>query len=208
VNQQKFLNFTILGGMFFLVVACTTAPSVPVPAGAPVLIQTKAQIRNDDQTNNINIEIALLPQKAVRLEITAALGISVASVLMTPQQITYALHSSKQYVVGPFHAKTLYPVFKKNIDPELLWKVIHDQSPASNNFKCELNAAAKPIKCIGLEGEVIKWTYEEAPRKRIDIISNRFEMNWIFKEESALKVNQAETFVLKKPADYKEIIIK
>lgn len=209
VNKEKLslrLVYCVLSLISFL--GCVSEPVRPSGADQPVVIETKAQIKNDNETNTVKIEIALLPKKAIRMEITATLGFSVATVLMTPNQITYALHSPKQFVTGPFHEKTLYSVFKKNIDPRVLWRIINEQPFSNLNLTCTLNAESKPVQCNSNEGTTIKWTYEEYPRKRIDIISNRFEMNWIFKDLSLLNESQTETFVLKKPEDYQEIIIK
>lgn len=209
VNKEKLgrvIVFCVLSLISFS--GCVSETVKPTSADQPVIFDTKAQIKNDSESNTVKIEIALLPKKAIRMEITATLGVSVATVLMTPNQITYALHSPKQFVIGPFHEKTLYPVFKKNIDPRILWRIINEQPFTNLNVNCSLNAESKPVVCNSTDGTTIKWTYEEYPRKRIDIISNRFEMNWIFKDLSLLNESQTETFVLKKPEDYQEIIIK
>jgi len=177
-------------------------------SGAAYLLESKAQIRSSNETNSVNIEIALLPQKAARFEITATLGVGVATVLMTPQEITYVLHSTKEFYRGPFHEKTLYPIFKKNIDPQILWRIIHNQSPASAKIKCELDADKRPLSCRDSEGYTVKWVYEEPPRRRIELKSDNFEMKWLFTSQSYLGDYQNETFVLKKPDSYKEIIIR
>lgn len=180
---------------------------------AAILIQTKAQIKSNNETNTVKIEIALLPQKAIRLEVTATLGVSVATVLLTPTEISYAMHSSKQFATGPFHARTLYPVFKKNIDPRILWRFIHGQSITNLNLtglnlNCVVNNELKSAKCTTSDGTTITCSYGESPYKRIDVIGNRFEMNWIFRDQSLLGESQDRTFVLKKPENYQGIIIK
>ncbi len=208
MNKEKFRRFLV----FFLAVlwlaGCTSEPVKPVAAGVPLLIESKAQIKNAGESHTVKIEIAVWPKKAVRLEISATLGVSVATVLMTPSEIRYALHSPKQFVTGPFHEKTLYPIFKKNIDPRILWKAVHNQSPAGPLLKCEAALDGRPLKCVGEEGLQIKWMYELPPRKRIDIISNGFEMNWIFKSEQEFTASQNGTFVLNIPDGYREIFIK
>lgn len=187
---------------------CVTNQVQTIGSKDAVLIQSKALIKNENESNTVKIEIALLPEKAIRLEISASLGVSIATVLLTPDEIVCALHSSKQYVSGPFNAKTLYPIFKKKLDPRILWYAIHNRSMASLKMECKEDAQKRPIKCQGPEGTLIRWKYDEAPRKRIDIISNSFEMNWIFRDLSPLEMTQNRTFVLKKPTNYQEIIIK
>lgn len=209
MNKEKsYRAILILSLACFIITGCESAPTRNLTPEGAYLIDSKAQIRNQDETNNVKIQIAVWPQRAIRLEITAALGVSVASVLFRPNEIIYALHAQKQYVRGPFHEKTLYPIFKKNIDPRIFWRVASNQNLTNLNFKCSFNAESKPMLCESIDGVQIKWTYEASPRKRIDIISNRFEMNWLFKDQNPLSESQNETFVLKKPASYQEIIIK
>lgn len=187
---------------------CVTQPARQFTDDDVILIQSKAQIKNDGETNTVKIEIALLPKKAIRLEITASLGVSVASVLLLPNSVTYALHTTKQYAIGPMHEKSLYPLFKKNIDPRILWRIINNQAMGNLNLECTVNSKQWPEKCVTTDGTLIKWTYDEYPRKRIDIISNRFEMSWLFRDQKLSKEPQSKTFVLKMPEGYKEIIIK
>lgn len=208
-NVNKEIRFVIFiySLAFLVLMGCAGAPETPA-AGEPLLIQSKAIIKDQNESNSVKIEIALLPKKAIRMEITATLGVSVATVLMTPTEISYALHTTKQYAAGPFNEKTLYPIFRKNIDPRILWRMINDQPMTNLNLKCAMNLNSKPVKCIAVDGTTFKWTYDEPPFKRIDIISNRFEMNWLFRGQSRIETSQNETFVLKKPDSYQEIIIK
>lgn len=207
VNKEIRFAVFIYSLAFLILMGCAGAPEVPA-SGEPLLIQSKAIIKDQNESNSVKIEIALLPKKAIRLEITATLGVSVATVLMTPTEISYALHTTKQYAAGPFNEKTLYPIFRKNIDPRILWRMINDQPMTNLNLKCAMNANSKPVKCIAVDGTTFKWTYDEPPFKRIDIISNRFEMNWLFRDQSRIETSQNETFVLKKPDSYQEILIK
>ena len=138
------------------------------------------------------------------------LGVPVASIVMTPKMIQYALHTTKQFADGPFSSRTLYPVFKQNIDPRILWNVIHNRTPEAADISCTKDAAARPIQCSAANNIVVNWTYDATDRaqKRIEIKSPQFEMIWVFKTQSAFKLTQNETFVLKKPDDYQEIRLK
>lgn len=202
------IKVKILSVISFFIFSCQTEQKKLLNEAEPQLIETKALIKNQSESNNVKIEIALLPSKAIRMEITASFGISVATILMSESKIQYALHSSKQFVTGPFHEKTLYPVFKKNIDPRVLWKIIHNQNPANSKLNCVINDNKQPVSCKGDYESEISWTYEEPPQRRVKIMAPKFELVWLFKDISPLYASQNETFVLKKPSDYKEIIIK
>ncbi len=202
--------FKSLFSISFLLImaACGMKPTQAPSVNSPILIETKAQLKSKDQTNNVKIDIALAPNRAVRLEVTALLGFQVATVLMTPQGIQYALHTSKTFYQGPFSSKTLYPIFNQHIDPRILWKAIHGQNPQAVNLNCQTDTSGRPVLCKGTHNLIVKWTYEDAPRKKIELKNDQFEMVWLFKDQSPLTASQAETFVLKKPDGYKEIIVK
>src|SRR5262245_61025911 len=84
VNKEKLAGILVFIALMGLS-SCVTQPPAQTTEQAQ-LILTKAQIKNDQETNNVKIEILLQPRKAIRMEITATLGISVATVVMTPKQ--------------------------------------------------------------------------------------------------------------------------
>lgn len=196
-----FLNLAFLS-------ACASHSAKQIPAGTPVLLDTKVQIKSKNEKNNLNIEIVLSPGRAIRMEVTGTLGYRVASILMTPQSIQYALHASKSYYQGPFSARSIYPIFNQYIEPRILWKVIHDQSPQTARLVCQMDTSGRPSACQGEQNLTIKWTYQDPPQKKIELKNNAFELIWLFKERSLFSGSQTETFVLKKPDSYQEIILK
>lgn len=208
VNKEKLGQLLFFLAGIFLISGCAKNVVQVANDGSAYLIESKALIRNNGESNSVRIDVALLPQKAVRFEISATLGVAVATVLMTPTEIRYALHSQKLFYTGPFHEKTLYPVFKKNIDPAILWRVVHNQSPASATLSCMQDAQGRPQSCTERDGGAVKWTYEEPPRRRIDIMSDKFEMKWLITSQTLLTGSQNETFVLKRPEGYKEISVQ
>ena len=208
VNKEKQQHLLIWIVSSFLMFACAEKPVEPVAPQDARLYETKALIKTAKDSNTVKIQMAVWPQKAVRMEVSATLGISVASVLMTPQEIRMSLPQQKTFITGPFHEKTLYPVFKENINPRLLWKIVHEQNPSEKGFTCQLNSIGQPIRCDGTDGLHVEWVYENPIRKRIELKRGQFEMSWVFKDRMPLPASQNETFVLKKPDGFKEIEIK
>ena len=194
---------------------CTSpAPKVSAGGGVPLLIETKIQTKDvkKSETHTANLEIILLPNQAIRMEVSALFGYRIASVVMTPQKIQYALHTSKSYVDGPFSARTLYPVFKQNVDPRLLWRIVHGQNPEGADLKCVKDSNGRPVSCVSSAvanlPTTVTWAYEDEGKKRIEIKNQQFEMIWVFKSQAPFETLQNETFVLKKPEEYKEITLK
>lgn len=210
VTKLKFIKFKLLVILWVTgsLLSCGSESVQVVPASTPLLIETKAQVKNGTESNNVKIEIALSPNKMIRMEVTALLGYRVASVLLTPQKIQYAIHTNQTYGEGNFSARTMFPIFKQYIDPRIIWRVVNSQNPQSQELVCQTDELQRPISCIGPHESKVKWTYEEPPVRRIEIKSGKFEMNWIFKGQHILPESQTETFVLKRPEGYKEILLK
>ncbi len=194
----------------FLLCGCVTTSKLVNFKTQPLILETKVQIKdlNKDESQNAKIQIVLLTDQAIRMEVTAVFGYPVASILMTPDKIQLALHTSKKYISGPFAARTLYPVFKQNINPKILWNSVHNRSPGSAELECANNEFGKPVSCTGNDGLKVTWVYESAIKRRIEIKNQRFEMIWVFKDQNVMAAAQNETFVLNKPEDYQLIQIK
>ncbi len=195
---------------FLVLCGCVTSAKVNHFKSQPLIIDTKVQIKDvrKDETQSAKIQIVLLTDQAIRMEVTALFGYPVASIVITPDKIQLALHTSKKFIDGPFSARTLYPVFKQNINPRILWNTIHNRNLASADFKCRNDENGRALNCAGPEAINIDWTYEDAFKRRIVISNPQFEMIWVFKDQSTLAATQNETFVLKKPEEYQLIQIK
>ena len=198
---------------YFIIILVTGCATVQKPVNfktQPLLIDTKVQIKDlrKDESHSAKIEIVLLTDQAIRMEVTALFGYPIASIVMTPERIKYALHTTKKFVDGPFTAKTLYPVFKQNIDPSILWNSIHSRSPKADNLKCQDDSQGRPSSCSNDDGVVVNWSYENQVKRRIDIKNQNFHMIWVFRDQKPMAATQYETFVLKKPEEYQQIQIK
>ena len=180
-------------------------------------ISSKAQIndKTKDSSNNVTIDIFLKEQQAFRLEVTATLGYQVGSLLMTKNYIKYAIHPNKYFIQGPAEARTIKPLFKQEIDPRILWSVIHDQDLSMHGFKCSRKEASVQVckNNLGLveveqRGDLDEQGQSKDHQKKVTIENNNIKMIWIFKSQEILQEYQNETFVLNSPKEYKLITIK
>lgn len=207
-NFKNLLCFSLSAVCYLTLSSCATK-STQTYSNTPLYIETKAQLKDlrKDENHTVNIDIALAPQKAVRLDVTALFNYKIATVLMTPEKIQYIYYNAKSFVEGPFSSKTLYPIFKQHVDPRILWKAIHGQNPSAQNLKCQTDESQRPTICQDKD-LTVTWTYQEPPQKKIVLKNPQFEMIWVFKAEQPLDESRSETFVLKKPEGFKEFVIK
>jgi hypothetical protein len=203
----------------FLVLGCETSKVISGDAALAVyFLSTKAQIndKTSDSSNGVTIDIFLKKNEAIRLEISALLGFQVGSLLMTRTNLQYAVHPQKYFIQGPLAGRTLKPLFKQEIDPQILWSLIHNESLKQRGFQCrkldsgtELCKNSQATVEIEQRGEIGPGGLSTDGQKKVTLENAKLKMIWIFKSIEALsRDSQNETFVLARPKEYKLITIK
>ncbi|MFN3455322.1 MAG: hypothetical protein ACK41T_10215 [Pseudobdellovibrio sp.] len=206
----------------FTLVGCVSAQKSAV-SDEIKYAETKALIedKSKDDSNSASIDVFYHEDGSIRLEITALLGYRVGSLLMTKTQLNYILYPRKIFVEGPLTSKTLYPVFKQNVDPKLLWAIVFNKDIRNFGFNCkntfegyfcqgngkvpDLNESTtiliEPVSGQNSEGHL-------DPLKKITINNPNLRFVWLFKAIKKHNKSYNETFVLKVPEDYRLITIK
>ncbi len=207
--------FIICAG--FLILSCQSNQGRPTLAGETWNLSTKAQItdKTQDTTNSITIDVLFKKNETVRLEVSALLGYQVGSLLMTRTTLQYAVHPQKYFIQGPLAGRTLKPLFRQEIDPQILWSLIHDESLNQRGFHCSVPVVATEI-CkneqatveIEQRGVLDSGGHSLDGQKKVILENKNLKMVWIFKSKVLVKDSQNETFVLVKPKGYKLITIK
>ncbi len=200
-----------------LITACGSSPLLSSSGGDTFQFNTKAQItdKTQDTTNNVTIDIFLKKNIAFRLEVTALLGYEVGSLLMSRTNLQYAVHPQKIFVQGPLAGRTLKPLFKQDIEPQILWSLIHGDELSTRGFKCinpqtSLQICKNNMSTVEIEqrGDLDSSGKSIDGLKKITLENTNLKMVWIFKSKQALLAPQNETFVLNRPKEYKLITIK
>ncbi len=206
----------VISGYCFLV-ACGSNATRPLTSADVLNFATKAQItdKTNDTTNNVSIDVFLKRNEAIRLEVTALLGYQVGSLLMTRTNLQYAIHPQKYYIYGPLAGRTLKPLFKQEIDPVIMWSLIHGENLKSRGFECRKSPILSEICKNQMATVEIEQRGDLGPdglsmdgQKKVTIENDRVKFIWIFKSRQVLSGSQNETFVLARPKEYKLLTIK
>jgi hypothetical protein len=203
----------------FLIFSCQTKPVGNQDSKSVIWnLDTKAQItdKTNQSTNNVSIDIFLKKNEMIRMEVTALMGYDVGSLLMTRSALQYAVHPQKLFIQGPLAGRTLKPLFKQEIDPVILWSLVHNQSLKSRGFQCSATATLievckNNLATVEIEqrGEIGSDGKSSDGQKKVTLENSNIKMIWIFKSiQMAPKAPQNETFVLNRPKEYKLITIK
>ena len=200
-----------------LLVACGGNSTRPVTSADILNLSTKAQITDkiNETTNNVAIDIFLKQNEAIRLEVTAVLGYEVGSLLMTRSTLQYAVHPQKYFIQGPLAGRTLKPLFKQEIDPVILWSLIHSENLKARGFVCRKSGTVtelckNSVATVEIEqrGELGIDGLSVDGQKKVTIENSNIKFIWVFKSHQVVTKSQNETFVLTRPKEYKLLTIK
>jgi len=211
-DSKSVLQKLVVISLFIFSNGCVSSPNVDDVGRADIIhIESKALIEDKakSESNTVNIDLFYKQNSAFRLEVSAMLGIQLGSLVMIPNQISYLLHQQKVFVVGPVTTKTTRPLFKHEIDPKILWALVFDRDLAAYGFKCRISD--KITECVvnekSLSTTVTKETKDNGLKKMV-IENSVFRFVWIYKTMKKHNMSYNETFVLKKPEEYRLITIK
>src|SRR5687768_9944614 len=110
------INYFLMLGFFLLTAFLTGCVTKTVKEGAfqKAEWETKALIKNlkENKNQSLNIDIYAVKNERARFEISAILGYQVASLVMSPSDISYAIYPQKTF----FYGKNSERAFRRIID--------------------------------------------------------------------------------------------
>jgi hypothetical protein len=199
--------------LFFL--GCATTPKATDEASrgskkAAQFIQweAKAQIKDlkRNSSNNVSIDIIASGKKAVRFEVSTSLGLSVASMLLKGQDISYVVKPWKKYYFGSANEDSLVPILKMNVDPRWFYNFLYEEPLQADGWNCVFDQGGLLETCINSDlNYTITWSDREGKKKRVKVSSEKFEINLLVKDFKTLVEAPEGAFVLQGPDDYRKI---
>ncbi|QDK36275.1 hypothetical protein DOE51_01005 [Bdellovibrio sp. NC01] len=201
------LFFTAVVGVLTLS-ACATKP-VQEGTYEKAQWETKALIRNlkEQKTQSVNIDIMAIKDQRARFEITALLGFQVASLVMSPQEISYAIYPEKKFYYGKSSESAVARMIGLPLHPMNLAYIAFDEPMRGVGWKCYA-ASGVLLRCENPQRQInIEWKDREQGQKKVVITAPQFEMQWLFKAPQTEVQFKNETFTLKQPEGFKAIQI-
>ena len=167
--------------------------------------EAKAQIRDQTsgKTNSVSMEVFAIREKALRLEITGTFGVSVASVLLQGEQISYLLPQQKKFVSGNASPRSLAQLLHSEVNPKWFYAVFFDQPIKDSGWSCKAAEDHLVQSCenTGLGTKVV-WSERQGERKRITISQNSREIQILVKTFQPKVQEPGTVFQLEAPEGY------
>lgn len=205
----KQILFLFAGAIFipFLLMSCASAPKMRETNFQNAQWETKAVIKNlkSGAINSLKIDILAIRNTRARFEITALFGFQVASLVMSPQDISFIYYPKKEFYFGKNSEKALRSLVDLPLHPMNLSYVAFDEPIRGPGWVCQAGAD----RLVGLcqqasRGLNVKWT-RTGNEKKIVISSPDVEMSWFFNAPQTSVQFKPAVFTLTQPQGFKAI---
>lgn len=172
--------------------------------------ESKALIKDSKQNKNqsVSIDILAIKNDRARFEISALLGIRVASIVMSQREISYALYQQKLFYYGRNSETAFARVLDLPLHPMNLSNIAFDEPIRGVGWKCQLDATGMISACENPGRKLnVQWTERNQGGKKVVINAPDFEMIWIFEAPQTEVQFKNETFTLVQPQGFKAVQI-
>jgi hypothetical protein len=134
--------------------------------------QAKALVRNkkESQSAIVNLDVNAVQKEKLRVDVTAALGHPVASLVLDGDKLTYVLIESKQYYQGQPTAAAIKPILGVALNPSLLFNVFFDLPIEDKSWSCTEDKKGFLTECRTDAADIaIRWGERHGRRKLVTI---------------------------------------
>lgn len=204
--MKKTIQSLIILGALFLT-SCATK-TVQQGAFQKAKWETKAQIKNlkDGKTQSVSIDIFAVKNQRARFEISALLGYQVASVVMSPNEITYAIYPRKTFYYGKNSDRAFEQILNLPLYPMNLTHIAFDEPIQGPGWRCLVADTGLLSECENPQRQiVVQWLDRNEGKKKVFIRGPQFEMQWLFPPAQTEVEFKPALFTLKQPAGFKAI---
>lgn len=172
--------------------------------------ETQAVVKDlkNDKTQSLNIDIYAIKNEKARLEITAMLGYQVASLVMSPSEISYSIYPQKAFFYGRNSERAFSRMIDLTLHPMNLVNIAFDEPVRGPGWKCDLDPVGLLSQCENINRAIrVSWMARTEGKKKVVITGPQFEMQWQFNAPQTEVQFKPELFTLKQPSGFKAIQI-
>lgn len=193
--------------------ACQTIPksekTVFGPEGSAVgQWRGKARVRDlrTGREDIINLDIIAREPSQLRLEVTGAFGVHLASIALNANTVSYILTREKRFISAPADSQAFARLVPVRISPSALLALLFDRDLSRMNWTCSVDSSTGLLKkCENPHRDVsVSWLAREGRKRRFAISARDTEIEMILDEaKSKVEVGPA-AFELKPPKGFSQ----
>ena len=167
----------------------------------------RALLRNlkTTKSNTLTIDILAREPSQLRMEISAAFGVRVASLAMNGNDVFVELTQQKRFLTTSATSGGLSRVIPVRIPPKALMAVLFDRPLPKSEWNCDSYIMTKlPVECEHrTDGVTVKWLERKALTRRIKITTTESEIEMVIDEAKSKVQFNDDAFKLEAPEGFK-----
>jgi len=193
--------------------ACQSVPksekTVFGPAGSAIgQWRGKARVRDlrTGKEDIINLDIIAREPSQLRLEVTGAFGVHLASIALNENTVSYILTREKRFISAPADSNAFARLVPVRISPSALLALLFERDLTRMNWTCSVDPSTGHFKkCENPQQDVtVTWIAREGRKRRFAISARDTEIDMILDEaKSKVEVGPA-AFELTPPKGFKQ----
>ena len=155
----------------FIVLGCQVAPTrySEMKEGQ---WEARALIRDKRSRKSfiVNLDINAVQKERMRVDVTAALGHPVASMVLQGSNLSYVLIETQEAYKGPAKAEALRPVLSIPLTPKYLYSVLFDFPIEDKRWTCTKTSDGFIEECKDRQSKtIVRWKDRKGRRKTVYI---------------------------------------
>lgn len=163
----------------------------------------------ESKSQIVNLDIVAVRPDKLRVEVTASLGVHLASLVMNGKEFKAALMQQKRFLIGPSTPTSFTRIIGVPLDPNLFMKLLFDEAPSNSDWACLHDKNQFLESCESkVQGLKLNWKDREVSRRKVEIEAKTFSIQMLLQGFSTKVEDTAETFSINAPAGFKIETIK
>lgn len=172
---------------------------------AKVLVKEKASARS----YIVNVDFNAMAGKALRMDVTAAMGEHVASLAINQDELEYLLVRQKKFYTGKSGAGSLKPILSAPLDPRILENILFDQPIADKDWSCTKDKDNYLTECRQARTELlVKWGERKGRRRTVFVEHPTAQLQLNFYSFQPKVEARNDLFELKPPPGFEVVKLK
>lgn len=210
MSNKTFPRLLSLFCAAFALASCQSQPKAPSQAVVnEAKWESRLRIRDLNKKSSQSASVDVLARKKtkeMRLEMSALMGVPVASFVMNDSEFSGALYRQKQFIQGPLSERALQPVLRIPLSPQLIRDLVFDEAPRGGDWRCQRESATQLVSTCQSKSRQLDVSWDRKSELRTARVRHpNFEIDWVFQPPSTEVQFKDGTFVLSPPQGFRVI---
>ena len=167
----------------------------------------KARVRNlrTGREDILNLDVIAREPSRLRLEVTGAFGVHVASIALNGGEVRYVLTQEKKFVSAPVGSDAFERLVPVRISPSALLEILFDRELDSSQWICSRQSGGQLLSsCKHRQQNVlIKWMERKGRMRRLAITARDAEIELVIDEAKSKVEPNERAFELTAPEGFR-----